>query len=510
MLPDSVRRFFEKHCIEPCAVLAAVSGGADSTALLLALAELRDDGFTIIAAHVNHHLRGAESDDDEQFVRELCASVEVELRVADGTLDEERVKHRGIEAAAREVRYAKLFEIRDRVVRASGALSERRAGGAHHSTIAFIATAHQKNDQAETVLMRLLTGSGIGGLRGIHAVRGDGVVRPLLDVTREEIETFLRARNVTPRHDRSNDDPRFLRNRIRVLVRELGAVDNLAAIAAQARQQWPILERAVDDAESHGVDVEENETRFRHWPDDPWLRQALLHRHIHRLDASARDVSANDLARLANEVDAIKRVSVTKDLELIRRNEALVLRRVPSAMPEFEVSVALDSPIDIPQLGITMHVIPSVARDLGGRGALHEPRTATRAPAPSLTLGMTQLVQLQRGALHEPRTTTRAPAPSLTLGLTQLVQLQRGASPSFTIRNRRRGDRFHPLGSPAPKKLKDFLIDRKIAAELRDRIPLLVWNDEIVWVAGVEVSERFKVSDAPGDRYEVWLEGSYS
>lgn len=456
MLVDSVRRFLEKHCIEPCAVLAAVSGGADSSALLLALAELRDDGFTVVAAHVNHHLRGRESDDDEQFVRELCASIGVELHIADGTLDEERIKQRGIEAAAREVRYAKLREIRDRVVCASGAPpAQERAGGAHHSGISFIATAHQKNDQAETVLMRLLTGSGIGGLRGIHAVRGDGVVRPLLDVARDEIDAFLRERNVTPRHDRSNDDPRFLRNRVRVLVRELGAVDHLAAVAAQARQQWPILERAIDDAESHGVEVEAHETRFRHWPDDPWLRQALLHRHIHRLDPAARDVSANDLARLANEVGAIKRVSVTKELELIRRNDALVLRRVPSAMEEFEVNIAPDSPADIPQLKITMHLEP--------------PRNRATA---------------------------------------QPIQLQRGASPAFLVRNRRRGDRFHPLGSPAPKKLKDFLIDRKIAAELRDRIPLLVWNGEIVWVAGVEVSERFKVTDAPGDRYEVWLEES--
>jgi tRNA(Ile)-lysidine synthase len=439
MLVDSVRRFLEKHCIEPCAVLAAVSGGADSTALLLTLAELRDDGFTVVAAHVNHHLRGRESDEDEQFVRELCATIGVELHVADGTLDDERIRHRGIEAAAREVRYAKLRAIRE----------ETRA--------AFIATAHQKNDQAETVLMRLVTGSGIRGLRGIHAVRGDGIVRPLLDVTREEIDAFLRERNITPRHDRSNDDPRFLRNRVRVLVRELGAVDNLAAIAAQARQQWPLLERAIDEAESHGVDAGEHETCFRHWPDDPWLRQALLHRHIHRLDPSARDVSANDLARLANEVDAIKRVSVTKDLELIRRRDALVLRRVPSAMPEFAVNVAPDSPADIPQLGITMHI--------------EQPRNRATA---------------------------------------QPIQMPCGASPAFLVRNRRQGDRFHPLGSPAPKKLKDFLIDRKIAAELRDRIPLLVWNDEIVWVAGVEVSERFKVTDAPGDRYEVWLEGSYS
>src|SRR5687767_11136479 len=220
MPAEAVRQYFVKHCGAPCAIVAAVSGGADSTALLLALTGLRDDGFEVHAAHVNHHLRGIDSDADEQFVRDLCARLGVPLHVADGTLDPERVRARGIEAAAREVRYARLSEIRE-------------ATGAR-----FVATAHQKNDQAETVLMRLLTGSGIAGLRGIHPVRADGFVRPLLDVTREEIEAFLRERNVTPRTDRSNADARFLRNRVRAIIGELNAVENLAAIADQAREQW--------------------------------------------------------------------------------------------------------------------------------------------------------------------------------------------------------------------------------------------------------------------------------
>jgi tRNA(Ile)-lysidine synthase len=435
MLADSVRRFFAKHRIDACAVVAAVSGGTDSTALLLALAELRGEGFTIVAAHVNHRLRGAESDEDEAFVRALCEQLHVPLLVADGTLDEHRVRERGVEAAAREVRYVRLREIREA------------------ANAAFIATAHQKNDQAETVLMRLLTGSGIGGLRGIHAVRGDGIVRPLLDVTREEIDAFLRGRGITARHDRSNDDPRFLRNRVRVIVRELGAVDNLAAIAAQARQQWPILERAIDDAEAECAEIGEDETRFRRLPADPWLRQALLHRHIHRLEPGARDVSASDLARLAADADTLKRVSVTKQLELIRQNKSLVLRRVPQPTPDFESVINPDHPVHL-ITGVTLHLTA-------------QPRNRATA---------------------------------------QPFQVPKNAAGAFTVRNRRTADRFHPLGSPAPKKLKDFLIDRKIAAELRDRIPLLLWNDEIVWVAGVEVSERFKVTDSPGDRYEVWLE----
>ncbi|MDP9194774.1 MAG: tRNA lysidine(34) synthetase TilS, partial [Acidobacteriota bacterium] len=321
--------------------------------MLLALADLREHGFAVEAAHVNHHLRGEESDADEAFVRDLCRDLGVELHVADGALDPERIRARGIEAAAREVRYARLSEIRTR------------------TSARFVTTAHQKNDQAETVLMRLVTGSGIAALRGIHPVRDDGFVRPLLDVTRAEIDAFLVARGIAPRHDRSNDDARFLRNRIRSVVRgmedrDIAIVDGLAAVASQAREQWPVLERAIDEAERSCVEVRASETVFVSWPDDAWLRQALLHRHIHRLDAEARDVSARDLGRLAAEVDTIRRVSVTKRLELIRRGEALVLRRPRAKVGAFEVEVGVDGRVFVPELGVTLEV--RLTREPGGGG----------------------------------------------------------------------------------------------------------------------------------------------
>lgn len=453
---QTLRRFFAEAAIEPCTVLVATSGGVDSTALLLGASELRADGFTIRAAHVNHHLRGPESDADEAFVRELCARLGVPLDVADGTLDDERVRRRGVEAAAREVRYQRLNEIR---------------GDTH-----FIATAHQKDDQAETVLMRLLTGSGIAGLRGIHPIRDDGFIRPLLDVTRAELEAYLRDRGITPRFDRSNDDPRFLRNRVRVLVRELGATDNLAAVAVQARAQWPLLERAIDEAERAHANVGEQETRFASWPDDPWLRSALLQRHIRRLDPEARDFDAH---RIANELASIRRTSITKTLELVRQGETLVLRKRPEETPQFEIELSEDAPAYIPEIGKTVHLAPR--------------RTQSGSKAETLGAAV-------RAAGLGRQTLPAVPA--------QLFQLPDDAIATFLVRNRRTGDRFHPLGMPSAKKLKDFLIDRKIPAEVRDRLPLLLCNDEIVWVAGVEISERFKVTASGGAIYEVSMEDS--
>ncbi len=421
-LRDVVANFFSDHEIAPCRLVIGVSGGFDSTALLLVLSEL--PGFEIVAAHVNHHLRGEESDGDERYVRGLCEQLNVELIVKDGTLVPERVKQAGIEAAAREVRIARLKEIREQT----------------HAQ--YIATAHQKNDQAETVLMRLFTGSGLAGLRGIHAIRDDGIIRPLLGVTRAEIEAFLRERGETPRADRMNADPRFLRVRIRKTLSEYepSVVDSLAAIAEQAQERWPSVQREIDAIED--VDTTADQTRFRSLPDDPWLRRALLHRHIHRLDPQARDVSQSDLERIEQHLDTLQRLTVTKNLELVA--SPLRLRKIPHPVDAFEYELRAGQTIQLAEI--------DAAFTIGTDGQ-------------------------------------------------QPFMLPKGAEPAFVVRNRRDGDRFHPLGAPGSKKLKNFLIDRKIPAEQRDRLPLLVWNGEIVWIAGGEVSERFKVRDGGGDLY---------
>jgi tRNA(Ile)-lysidine synthase len=444
MLLQSVRQFLREQAIEPCRIAAAVSGGVDSTALLLALGDLRSDGFELVGTHVNHHLRGGESDEDEAFVRRLCERLGVPFHAADGPLDPARVKERGIEAAAREVRTARLLDL-------------RREAGAR-----FTATAHQQNDQAETVLMRLTTGAGPAAMRGIHPVRVDGFIRPLLRVPRPEIEAFLQARGITPRIDASNADPRFLRNRIRALLAEAGPAEiaRLAAVADQARAQWPALERLIDEAERASAIVAPEQTLFHHWPDDPAMRQALLHRHIQRLDPEARDVSSADLARLAANGADIGRITVTRTLELLHRDGALLLRRIPSPAVPFALPLHPGTPAVVSTLGLTLQVVPA---------------------APSTPLS----------------------SPD---GRRQVIQLPPGASPTFLVRNRRPGDRIGPLGMTGRRKLKELLIDRKIAAEERDRLLLVLWEGEIVWVAGVALAERFRVRDEPGDRYELICE----
>lgn len=436
---DAVRRFFSAHRIGPCHLLVACSGGIDSTALLLLAAELRHDGFRVTAGHVNHHLRGEESDADETFVRSLCEANDIDLHVVDGSLDRDEIRDGGVESAARDARCHAL----------NGIAAESGAD--------YIATAHQKNDQAETVLMRLLTGTGLAGLRGIHPVRADRWIRPLIDVTRAEIETFLRERGVSARVDRMNADPRFLRNQVRQVLGAFGpaTVEHLAAVATQAAQVWPILERTIDAVERSCAIVTADETRFVRWPEDSWLRQALLNRHIRRL-GSAREISSDDLQRIAASVGDIRRVSVTRDLELVLQERSHVLRRASGPTAAFQIEMTAPGTAFIGEIGVTITI--------GAGDAEAASRTA------------------------------------------QMFQLPAGAEPNFIIRNRRAGDRFQPLGMQQDKKLKDFLIDRKIGAAIRDAIPLLIWSNEIVWVGGVEVSERFKVTGDAVPLYEVKLE----
>jgi len=215
-------------------VLAAVSGGADSTALAHLLAALRERlGIAAVGiAHVNHGLRGAESDGEEAFVRRLAGDLGCAFHLK--RLSGLALDSAGIEERAREERYA-FFRacMRERGYR-------------------YVATGHTADDQAETVLMRILRGTGLAGLAGIRPVRGDGVIRPLLSLRRSELVEWLTGRGIPYCEDSSNSDGRFTRNWIRsevmpVLVRrEPRAVEHLAACAEHARRWLDELAPKID------------------------------------------------------------------------------------------------------------------------------------------------------------------------------------------------------------------------------------------------------------------------
>jgi tRNA(Ile)-lysidine synthase len=321
----------------------------------------------------------------------------------------------------------------------------------------YVATAHTRNDQAETLLMRLVTGSGLQRLQGIRPVTEDGVIRPLIDTYRSDVEAYLASRGISGRVDSTNRESRFLRNRIRAeILPALAAlnpriVDTLADTADLVRAEREIVEALLADRERDWVAESDDFSRFElsRMPAEGWLIARALHLQIRRLDPAEREVSSTDLRRLARELGSLRRTTVSGALELTRDGNSVLLRRRAAAPGEFDRSIAPGETIELEQIGarISLQAAPESRSPAGGASRRQE---------------------------------FQLPSPG-------------GA---FRVRNRRSGDRFQPLGMTTSKRLSDFLIDRKVPRYQRDRIPLLLWNEEIVWVGGVEVSERFKVTDS--------------
>ena len=230
-------------------VIAGVSGGADSVCLLFILCRLQERlGFQVKVCHVNHGLRGREADADEEYVRNLCASMNVPCRIFREDVELIAVKRKqSLEEAGRTVRRA-----------AFGTMC-REDGGTK------IATAHHRDDNAETVLLNIARGTGLKGLCGIRPVQGRWI-RPLLDSDREQIETFLKEQGLSWCTDVTNEEDDYTRNRIRhnilpVMKEQInaGVVRHLEELSIQAREVWDYLEHGVQAAWERCVYVREEQ-----------------------------------------------------------------------------------------------------------------------------------------------------------------------------------------------------------------------------------------------------------
>ncbi len=272
-------------------IVCAVSGGADSVAMLHALHSLRDTlGITLSAAHYNHHLRGAESDRDEAFVRRLCQELAIPLAVSGGDVaSAAQESGESIEEAARRMRYA-FFRTLDGTV----------------------ATAHTADDNLETVLLNLLRGTGLRGLCGIPPKR-DGFIRPMLCLTRSEIDAYLLEHDLPHVEDSTNAQPDALRNRLRASVVPLLKQENPAlcqTVLRQSqllRQDEALLEQLAADALSAAA-----------LPDGGWSVSALR--------ARPKPVRTRALRRLLRDIGTPKLTS--RHIHLLER---LLISDVPSA-----------------------------------------------------------------------------------------------------------------------------------------------------------------------------------
>jgi len=430
-------------------VAAAVSGGADSVALLLLLLELRGElGIVLSVAHVNHKLRGKESDEDEEFVAALARHHDLELLVGAAPVDRERGA--GIEAAARALRYAFFRELAE-----AGRDPTRK-----------IATAHTLDDQAETVLLRMLRGTGIRGLAGIHprlvlekeSHKSGEVVRPLLEVRRVELQEFLQARGQEWREDSSNRDPGFLRNRVRlavlpVLKESFGdLVENLADLAEIARAEEDHWERGHPE-----VRAAEGDLKVAWLSDLPLAAQRRLIRNWLETNAGSRSVSF----RVIEDVLELAAGAAGRTLELpggriLRRARRELLwetagDRQPS---DYEYVLPLPGAVEVGELGARIEAA---------------------------------LVDWDRVPESERR---------------QVLDPGKVSGPG-RIRNWRAGDRFWPANTRQPKKVKELLSDRHEVGIAKKLWPVMEVGGELVWLRGFAAPAA--VQPARGVRQVIWV-----
>jgi tRNA(Ile)-lysidine synthase len=427
-------------------VIVGYSGGADSTALLHLMTRLQGEfNLRVHAAHLHHGMR-LEADDDVRVCEAVCAGLGVPLHVervdVPALAQAQRVS---LEEAGRNARYA-FF---DRLARKLNAVA--------------VALAHTRDDQIETILINLLRGTGPRGLCGMPYKR-DHIIRPLLDATRAQTHQYCAAHGLPTVFDSTNLDPHQLRRRVRMelipLLRDLSpAFDRhllrLADILENEEAWWDYEVRSL--LECGSVASADAETLLQHSKVGreffthlhPAMQRRVLREWLRARVGALRLPPYEILEGIRRAALEGKRTSwqLSDTLRLTTDETALTLHTKPPDPEPYEYPVQLETPILIPQAGAWLE-----ARLLN-------------APPPSLEA-----------------------TPDDAFLDADAVQGQ------LVVRNGRRGDRFQPLGMPAPKKLSDIFIDRKIPRAERWRLPLLCDAAGILWVPGYTIAARARIT----------------
>jgi tRNA(Ile)-lysidine synthase len=491
----------------------AVSGGADSVALLRLLLELRSElGIVLSVVHFNHQLRGAESDADEHFVFELAHRHDLEFHLGSAdTAQYAKEKRLSLEAAARDLRYGFFAEM-------ASAPSE---SGLPHK----IATAHTLDDQAETVLMRIVRGTGLRGLGGIHprvVVEGEEaaghhdtghasghsessaeVIRPLLRFRRRELEAYLREIEQDWREDSSNRDPHFTRNRVRaqllpLLEREFNpaVAESLAELADIARAEEEYWQNEVAGWMGTGI----------HWTEPHWARAAtggagdLVQLQPANLDAKRPDPKKLELQeRLAEAGPLVMDASV--DLVWLRSEPLAVQRRIVKAIGDL-AGFPLEFKHIEEVLGFAQRTDATgkqLALPLGWK-VEHTP-DALVFRTPDLRMQERIPVDYAYPASIPGRIAIPEAGVVLVVGEVPLrpEDADSGKNPGYNrdqlfdpalvsetvvLRNWRAGDRFWPAHTKSPKKVKELLQERGITGAERKHWPVLESRGEVIWLRG--------------------------
>jgi len=461
-LEQRVLGFIREHrlVLSQSCLLVAVSGGPDSVCLLHILANLKEElGIELHVAHLNHQLRGAESEADAQYVANLVHRLSVPATIEKREVKAYQAqKHLSLEEAAREVRYTFLAQVAESV----GATQ--------------VAVGHTRDDNVETILMHLVRGTGTRGLQGLKPytewqpdTKSLIIIRPLLGVSREETASYCQTHKLMPRIDSSNLSLSPLRNRIRLKLLPLLKGYNpqvtkaILRTAHIAGDDFAFLEKEGIRLWDEIVQRQENmitldKEGFLRLPSA--LKRHLLRMAIEKLLGNLKDIETRHIEEIINVLSkpAGKKLSLPGGLTFAIEYDRYLIGQDPSALSPFPT--------------------------LAGEWLLKLP-------------GKTKLPgwRVEASIIDQEQMAEKGKGIGLPNNLFTAYFDRDKTGDKLVVRGRKAGDRFQPLGMSQPKKLGEFMVDAKIPRTWRQQVPLVCSPQHILWVVGWRIDERVKVTD---------------
>lgn len=427
-------------------IVVGVSGGPDSICLLHVLNEISSElHITIVAVHINHCLRGKDADEDEVYVKEFCKKINVKFyskKVDINKLSEKM--NISCETAGREARYDFFKQVME-ITQANK-----------------IAIAHNANDVAETILMRIMRGTGLEGLIGIKPIRDNIYIRPLINIKREEIENYCKENNLEPRIDKTNLQNIYARNKIRLdLIPYICNNFNNDIVGVLNRMSGNV---AVDNDFLMKISHEKYEKYCDNRKEKVIISREAFSEHEAILSRIIRESlcyingNLNDFEKI-HIIQIIKLQKQSTGKKIILPNDVMVINNYGCI--EIKKSKEYND-----------HNMNKIFNISEGRNII---------PAMNLKI-----------------TTNIIESKNFKFSLIEKNDYIKyfdcdKIKNNINIRYRRDGDRFSPLGMNGSKKLKDIFIDMKIPKEERSKIPLLCFGQNIAWIVGYRISEKFKI-----------------
>jgi tRNA(Ile)-lysidine synthase len=458
---DKLAGFIKKNNLFVSAdrILLAVSGGADSTALLYTLCSLREKSVIkaeLFCAHINHLLRGAVSDGDEQFaVRQADI---LKLPIATEKIDVRSFAKQNklsIETAARQLRIEALIEI------------------ARKNKCSLVATAHQADDNAETVIHNIIRGTGLRGLAGIWPKKifdgGIDFVRPMLCVTRAQITDYLEQRNLKWRTDRTNEDLTFRRNFIRHLLlpqlqrnSDISLAEQLSGLCQSARRLYNSVCNIAERLWPEAIEVNRNNLRIDlkiFSAQHPEVQIELVRRSLSGLGSGQKDLNRlhyEKILQLARKKVSNKKIGLPGGFTVHREYDKLILKRPAKAESR-----------KIPDEIFALN-IPGIQKF--GSFVIE-----------SKFLAASQKI-IENIKSNKDNFTEHFDFDKLQLPL--------------WIRRRRTGDKFQPLGMLSRKKIGKFLTDLKVPQNVREKMLVVTDSEKIIWLWPIRIAEPAKITNS--------------